>query len=235
LAPKKRGYFYLAGHSTFVAGLIAAKAPEAAIQVHGVLDPSNAGARVWDVAVAMTSLVGTGVDVLNLSMGCFTVDDAPPLVLVRAVDALTPDILIVAAAGNYRGLRMKDGKPIPARPFWPGALDNVVAVGGLRKNGKLATFSPDYPWVDLYAPATDVTSTFLQGKVSFPGPPKKRTSGWPPQSAKFNVAATWSGTSFAAGTVSGAIAARTIPGQRTADRALKEVLSGADPDVTRQP
>jgi hypothetical protein len=235
LTPNKRGHFYLAGHSTFVTGLIAAKAPGAAIQVHGVLHPRNAGAKVWDVAVAMTSLVGTGTDVLNLSMGCFTSDDEPPLVLMRAVDALTPDVVIVAAAGNYRGLKKRNGKPISARPFWPGALDNVVAVGGLAKNERLATFSPDYPWVDLYARAKDVTSTYIQGTVTFPDPPATAASDWPPKAEQFEVAATWSGTSFAAGTVSGAIAARTIPGRRPAAQALQEILSGADSDITRHP
>jgi membrane-anchored mycosin MYCP len=39
--------------------------------------------------------------------------------------------------------------------------------------------------------------------------------------------ARWSGTSFAAATVSGAIASRTEPGRRTAHEALDELRSGA--------
>ena len=227
-------YAYLSGHATFVAGLIEAKAPAAAIELHHVLRPSDAGASAWDVARTMAELIDSGIDVLNLSLGCFTSDNEPPLLLKRAIELLTPHIVVVAAAGNYRAVKNRNGTPIKARPFWPAALDEVVAIGADKTRGKVAPFSADYPWVAAYAPGVDVMSTYLDGKVAFPPRPKKAPKGWPADTEAFTGAAKWSGTSFSAATVSGAIAARTIPGRRTSREALDQLLSGSrrpDPDV----
>ena len=46
----------------------------------------------WDVAKAMAEFVGTGVDILNLSFGCYTDDGQPPLVLAKAVSLVSPQI-----------------------------------------------------------------------------------------------------------------------------------------------
>jgi hypothetical protein len=43
-----------------------------------VLDDNELG-QTWKVAKAMAQFAGTGVDILNLSFGCYTDDDlAPP-------------------------------------------------------------------------------------------------------------------------------------------------------------
>jgi hypothetical protein len=49
----------------------------------------------------------------------------------------------------------------------------------------------------------------------------------------FTGYAAWSGTSFAAATVSGAIAARTVPGRVTAREALDQLLRDPAGGITR--
>lgn len=231
-------YPYLSGHATFVAGLIQHKAPDASIEVHTVLRGADARASTWQVACTIAALADAGLDILNLSLGCFTEDNTTPLPLARAVELLTPQTIVVAAAGNYGAITRTDGTQPPPRPFWPAAMDNVLAVGADYEPGTPADFSVTYPWVNAYAPGVDVTSTYLHGKVSFPPIPAHdrdhSIDAWPAPLEDFEGFARWSGTSFAAATASGAIAARTLPGRRSAQHALALLLTDTayrDPDI----
>jgi membrane-anchored mycosin MYCP len=166
-------------HATFIAGVVLQRAPDADLIVDHVLDEDDIATSSWKVATRMVRFADDGVSVLNVSFGAATVDDQPPLVLARAVEVLTDKgVIVVAAAGN-------NGPS--ARPIWPAALTQAVAVGAgtVESSGafKPAGFSPDAKWVDLMAPGEDIFSTY-------------RSSGY----------ATWNGTSFAAAAVSGAIA-----------------------------
>src|SRR5206468_3910144 len=76
----------LAGHATFIAGLILKRAPGAWLDVRAILSEDQAWSTSWQVARAMADFAGSGVDVLNVSFGCFTDDNQPPLVLRRAVE-----------------------------------------------------------------------------------------------------------------------------------------------------
>ena len=49
----------------------------------------------------MAGFAGSGTEILNVSLGCYTEDGEPPLVLARAVSVLSPAILLIAAAGNH--------------------------------------------------------------------------------------------------------------------------------------
>jgi membrane-anchored mycosin MYCP len=172
--------------------------------------------------------IGSGVDILNLSFGCYTDDGEPPLVLARAVSLVSAEILLVAAAGNNGDideLRKHGELPNPEAhwnkyltsktPVWPAAFDEVITVGAT--NGKeLAPFSPQTPWVDLTAPGVDVESTYLTGEVKLTSPPP----GSPTEETFSNGFAYWDGTSFAAAAVSGAVAAKILPGRRDARQAL---------------
>jgi hypothetical protein len=225
-----------AGHATFVAGLILRQAPGAELVVRPVLNKKAVG-RAWDVAKHMASFIGSGVDILNLSFGCYTDDGEPPLVLARAVSLLSAEILLVAAAGNHGDideLRKEDKvKDVPwtrgltpRTPMWPAAFDEVIAVGA-TDGDKLAPFSPQTPWVDMTAPGVNVESTYLTGKV-------KLTESDGSSTATFSDGfAYWNGTSFAAATVSGAVAAKILPGRRNARQALASICEAPWGDIRR--
>ena len=225
-------YPALAGHGTFVTGLVLRQAPGCVVEFRRVLDDDDGTASSWAVATKIVELGRAGVDVLNLSLGCFTEDGEPPLVLATAIDRLDPDIVVVAAAGNHgdvAGTRI--GPPPPEdgprrrltvdderRPNWPAALDDVIAVGAAEDDGALARFTPrDVPWMDVVSNGVQVSSTYLEGTVDVP-PPKGE------KDVSFKGFATWSGSSFAAALVSGAIAARTKPGSVSARRAWQQLL-----------
>lgn len=169
-------------HATFIAGVILERAPNANLVVDHVLNESDIATSSWKVATKMVRFADAGVKVLNISFGAATDDDEPPLVLKKAVEALRGKVTIVAAAGNNGPVTKK---------IWPAALQetepNVIAVGagGPDQTGDFvsATFSPNAEWVGLIAPGENIYSTY-------------KASGY----------ATWSGTSFAAAAVSGAVA-----------------------------
>ena len=50
----------------------------------------------------------SGVQVLNLSLGCSTADGQAPMVLERAIAQLTPTMAVVAAAGNHGTDKLDD-------------------------------------------------------------------------------------------------------------------------------
>jgi membrane-anchored mycosin MYCP len=194
------------GHSTFVLGLVEAVAPGAAVELRGILD-KYALAEAWTVACAMAEYVDSEPDVLSLSLGCYTVDNQPPLLLQRAVDVLSAHTLIVAAAGNHR-------QPHYPRPFWPAALDAVVAVGARDHHDELASFSPRAPWVDITAPGVGLISTYLDGEVRLG---KNEVADFPGY-------AQWRGTSFATATAAAQIAAHMTP-ERPAGKALEHIVA----------
>jgi subtilisin family serine protease len=198
------------GHATFVVGLIAHEAPRAQITVRALFDRPHGGptpvvptADAWDTAVAIAGFAELGVHVLNLSLGCRTWDGEPPLAMRRAIEKLGPGTLVVAAAGNHGQASYW------CKPTWPAALSGVVAVGA-----RDAQFSPDLPWVTAEADGKDVTSTYLKDSVVEDEPPNRYGDGY----------AKWSGTSFAAATVTGAIAAAMTP-KRPARKALHDLMA----------
>lgn len=197
-----------AGHGTFVAGVVLRYAPTARLGPHRVLD----GDGVGDEAALLGAIadLGAGADVLCVSSGCHTFDDRPSPLLASAMARLPASSVVVACAGNDAS----------DRPFWPAALKRVVAVGALDGAGRTrAKFSNHGWWVDACAPGTDVTSAF----VSFNGEPP------------FAGYARWSGTSFAAPAVAGAIAdrcARSGDDARTAaDLVLDPTAHGTIPGL----
>lgn len=220
---------YHSGHATFLAGLICQRAPMVELEIHNVLSDERAAATAWDVATRIAQFAGSDVAVLNLSLGCYTDDGAAPLLLARAVELLTPGIVIVAAAGNHGSGSSPAGRLTAHTPFWPAALDDVVAVGAHDADGARAPFSPVAPWISLVAPGVDVKSTYLAGEVLVPGYDGETVE------REFGGYAAWSGTSFAAATVSGEIAAGTVPGVRGPREALNDLLrqsaGQADADI----
>ena len=194
----------LAGHGTFVAGIVAQQAPDARIAVVRLLGSDGVCDEV-DLIVALHRL--PPVDVVNLSLGCYTYDDRASAALTAAVERFGSDTTLVAAAGN----------DADCRPFWPAALPGVVAVAALDSAGTgPAAFTNRGDWVDACAVGEDVCGAFV--------------SLADPEHASF---ARWSGTSFAAPAVSAAIA-RTMgeAGARGHDAAAT-VLAEQDTHLLR--
>ncbi len=206
-----------AGHGTFVAGVVLQHAPAARIRAKRVASGDGVGDELG-VLRALAWLASWGAaDVVNLSIGCHTYDDRPSPVVARAIAALGPRTAVVACAGNHAS----------DRPYWPAALDDVIAVAALDGEER-ARFSNYGPWVDACAPGVDVASCF----VRFNGP-RPRVNGTDPDD--FTGFAIWSGTSFAAPAVAGAIArvaAETgLPGRAAAQRVLDPAHRRAIPGL----
>lgn len=175
------------GHGTFVAGVIRQAAPGIRFDPETALSPTGIGDEAS--LVAALGRLDSSVSIINLSLGCFTHDDVPPLPVANAVAALPPQVAVVASAGNAG----------TSRPSWPAALDRVVAVAALQYDGKSyspAPYSGFGSWVDACA-VGHRTSTYVKGELVLPGVPVRNFDGF----------AAWLGTSFAAAHVSGRLAA----------------------------
>ena len=191
------GYLDLcAGHGTFVAGVVARVAPMARISVYRALLGGGVGTEI-DVATAIVRAVEDGADVVNLSLGSVTLYDQPSLAVEAALERIEEiereegrEVLVVAAAGNGGD----------TRPMWPGAFRQVVSVAGLTADHRAAPWSSHGFWVDCSTVAEGICGPFVQGSESY-----EFTAD--PDTFPADSFALWSGTSFAAPQVAGAVAA----------------------------
>lgn len=202
-----------AGHGTFVAGVVLQVAPRARLRIRRVLD-SDGFCDEADLVRALTELRAWSqqtrehADVVNLSLGGYTFDDRPSPHIADAIARFGRRTVFVACAGN----RGSD------RPFWPAALKPVIAVAALGADGAdRAAFSNYGWWVDACAVGERVTSSF----VAFDG---RQPAVGDVDPDRFERYATWSGTSFAAPRVAGAIAALAGQAGRSAADAADDVL-----------
>jgi Subtilase family len=211
-----------AGHGTFVAGIVNQVAPDATISMYRAIDSDGIGSEV-DVARKMIEAYRDGNQIINLSLGCQTQDDLPPVALQAALtfiseqDANRPDAdrtLIVAAAGNYAD----------TRPCWPAAFPGVIAVAGLNPNMTPSPWSSRGFWVTFSAVGQGLLSTYVYGQENPLVDPAATKFGKP------DPFAVWSGTSFAAPQITGAVARlyQQASGQ-TIGGALEELLGIAVP------
>ena len=113
------------GHGTFIAGLILQVAPAAEVYVVKVLDSHGVGDDAT-VAAAMEQLP-QDIDIVNLSLGGYTDDDAAPLAIACALNAMRKQRNVVVAAAGNNGQR---------RPFWPAAFKQVLAVGAVDEKSR---------------------------------------------------------------------------------------------------
>jgi hypothetical protein len=194
------------GHGTFVSGLIRQAAPGVRFDPEAALDHNGIGDE--ESLVAALGRLDPEVEIINLSLGGYTLDDVPPLPLATAL-AARPQQVVVAAAGNSG----------TTRPSWPAALDSVVAVAAVSVVGE-AVVPADYSgygsWVDACALGAR-TSTYVTGQLALPGLPTRVFDGF----------AAWAGTSFAAAHVTGRLAAMMTAGGLSAPAARAALLSGA--------
>lgn len=204
----------VAGHGTFIAGVVLQQAPAANLVIERII----AGDGVTDELQLLRGLAKlrkrardgrSEIDVISLSLGCYTHDDKPSPVLEHGLKAFDHHTVIVACAGNAGS----------DRPYWPAALKRVVAVASLDAHGRdRAAFSNYGWWVDACSLGADVVSSFF----SFDDP-----TGDGHEAEHFAGYASWSGTSFAAPRVAGAIAARAAELGVSAAKATADLLDGS--------
>lgn len=215
---------YQAGHGSFVTGIVLQHAPGAHVVIDrlgdrdGLIDDFEIHERLAALLHPANQL-----DVLNLSFGGYTDHNLPlPLtcdVLTAALDR-NPELVVVASAGN-------DGHD---RPVWPAAMRQVISVGAVRGR-RPCNFSNFGEWVNAWSDGEELSSTFLR----WPPEPDPRTGDLEPgplnpppseiRGKRFEGWATWTGTSFAAARVSGAIAAELKRDGRSARQVVLDLLT----------
>lgn len=211
-----------AGHGSFCAGIVQQIVPDAHIVVCRVLD-SDGLAHELAVAGTLVREVRKGLDagehvIANLSFGAETADDERPVALGVALEIIDEasrkaglETIVVAAAGNFGH----------DRPCYPAAFPTVTAVAALTQGMLPAEWSSRGAWVDVSTIGEGVRSTFVPGTES------------PSLDYDFEVFeqdpwALWSGTSFAAPQVAGAIAKIAIDDDVTPIEAKRRLLEGAN-------
>ncbi len=207
----------VAGHGTFIAGLIERAQPGCPIEVQGLVKPEGD----VDEATLVAALEELRVrddgppDLVNLSLSGYAFEEMEPLAL--AVEALQAGgTVIVASAGN-------DGI---CTPTYPASLPGVVSVGAIGPGGP-APFSNYGPWVRACAPGVDIVSSFFN---AFNGA-EDAVAGTDPDD--FKGWARWSGTSFSAPIVVGALARAMVSYGLTPKEAVKRVID--EPELMRSP
>jgi hypothetical protein len=189
-----------AAHGNFTTAIVQQVAPGADIEVYKALDSDGVGAEVR-VASAIVRAAREGVKkhkkvLINVSAGMETADDERPVALDVAMEMLAEleeqtgrEIKVVAAAGNFGH----------DRPCWPAAFPGVIAVGALTQQLTPTTWSTRGFWVDCSTMGEGVRSAFVAGTESpmvDPHPDTFDRDAW----------ALWTGTSFTAPQIAGAMA-----------------------------
>lgn len=140
----------LAGHGTFVAGIIATVAPGASILPIKVLD-SEGYSSVFRIVVGIYYAMAQGADVINLSLGTKNHNH----ILRDAVeDAHAAGIIVVTAVGN-------EDREHPAQV--PAGEDTTLAIASTDAGDLKCDFSNYGEHVTLTAPGADVTSAMPGG------------------------------------------------------------------------
>ena len=204
----------VAGHGTFIAGIIEQLTPGCTITVRKVLQPEG-DVSVSTLAPELWKLMATSAPhLVNLSFG--GTGRSPSLELLIDKYHSTLGVVFVGAAGN-------EGSCVEQ---YPAALPTVVGVAALGPDGP-APWSNYGSWVDACAPGTDIVSSFF---ARFDGatPPINGVD-----SDDFEQWATWSGTSFAAPVVVAALAREMITGKCSAGEAVQRLVRA--PHLARLP
>ncbi|MFJ8962834.1 S8 family peptidase [Lentzea sp. NPDC102401] len=214
------------GHGTFIAGLIHQAAPGADVLSIRALRADDVAYEA-DVLIALYVLLAKQkdrtnpsgwVDVISLSLGYYREDheQARTTRIGEVLELLTAHgVLVVAAAGN----------DTTSRPFMPAALaavpadkwtgERVIGVGALNTNGTVAWFSNTGESVSVYAPGSNLISTFpddvrgsnrpVVGRLPDNAEPRIAREGFDSDDFVSGFAS-WSGTSFATPVVAAEIA-----------------------------
>ncbi len=210
------------GHATFVAGLIRLAAPGAQVlsmrimDSHGkVSEPHVADALNW-LAYNPGSAGGIDIDIVLMAFGRQDEPDDQDLDALRSpISKLTErGVQIVASAGNEGADRPVYPAAFAAEPALSSrSRQSVLSVGALATPVERAAYSNFGPWVTQWRNGTNAIS-IMPLTTKTPDPAAFPAYG--------NGYAWWSGTSFAAATAAGQLAAGSPTGQ-----ALPETPAGS--------
>ncbi|WP_404328624.1 S8 family peptidase [Mesobacillus maritimus] len=193
------------GHGTHVSGTIAASlnqqgvagvAPKAKIVGLKALTGEGAGNYDWIITAINYAVDWRGPQNERVRVICMSLggpSDVPEM--HQAIQhAVQQNISVVVAAGNEG-----DGEEDTFEYAYPGAYNEVISVGAVSKDFKLAPFTNTHNEIDLVAPGVEVMSTYPDNKY-----------------------ANLSGTSMAAPHIAGALALIINVSENEFDRTLSE-------------
>ncbi|MEP9381873.1 S8/S53 family peptidase [Nocardioides sp. KR10-350] len=226
----------IAGHATFVAGLIHQRCPEAVIYSWRVVPPDGE-MEEKELLIALAQILhlvktGTPIDVLNLSLSYYheTSTDHDASGDTALIDQALREVLHLITAQGVTVV-CSAGNDATSRPAYPAAFGPwigrkmtkeerrrapIVSVGSSNPGGRAdALFSNVGRWVRHYEQGAVVISTFpkVQGgyqpiarDVVDVAGTRRRRSSMDPDDFRSGFAI-WSGTSFAAPITAGKVAA----------------------------
>jgi subtilisin family serine protease len=201
----------VAGHGSFIAGVIKAIEPQALVRniklvgPCGDVDERTLADRIRSLATDEEP----HPHVLNLSIAGYGADRMADLDF--AIGELRErGTVVVAAAGNDR----------TCRPTYPAAIDGVIGVGAVDRDGRPAPFTNFGDWVVACAHGVDVTSTFFEWDGEDVDAAGRDVDDFP-------GLAVWSGTSFAAPVVAGLIARELVAARLQGDQLGAEDAAAA--------
>lgn len=149
------------GHGTHVTGTIAQNTDNglgvAGVAPHVQIMPVKVcqfiGCPGFAIADGINWAVDHGADIINMSLGGFTISDVERDALQYAEDS---GVLVVAAAGNGGSDKKGDGYL-----DYPAAVDTVFSVGAIRFDKKKSAYSNyglgDHVGLDIVAPGGDLS------------------------------------------------------------------------------
>ncbi len=153
------------GHGTWCAGAVGAPehlnmgvAPECDLMVGKVLSNAGSGRSSWIIS-GIEWAVGNGAQVISMSLGGPGHPDDPMSLAVDA--AWAKGVMVVAAAGN-------DGCTIgnEADTHHPGCARQAVAVGAVKLDGSIASFSSCGVSLDIAAAGVGIINLGLNGSTN---------------------------------------------------------------------
>jgi hypothetical protein len=199
----------VAGHGTFIAGLVEQLARGCAIRVEHVIGPLG-DAQELDIVIAIEKEAARPEaerpDIISMSFGGTVFKDAPAL-RTAVLAARQAGIVLVASAGN-------DGVCVPQ---YPAAFDEVIGVGAVGPYGP-PPWTNYGDWVDACAPGVELVSAFF---ASFDGKFPMMNSV---DIDAFREWASWSGTSFSGPVVVAALAREMVIGDCEGGEAARRVI-----------
>lgn len=155
VANNGRGHSKIDGHGTHVAGTIAAVAnrkgivgvaPNVELYDVRAFNPDGT-ASIADIVEGINWSIENGMDIINMSFGASEDSYALRYAVKQAAKA---GIVMVASAGNNGG-----------KLEYPAAYKEVIAVGAVNQENKLADFSSRGKGLDVLAPGVGIKSTWL--------------------------------------------------------------------------